>query len=35
MQFPIQLVVAHTIHQAQGLTRDHLAFDPNGIYNMF
>ncbi len=35
MQFPIQLVVACTIHQAQGLTYDHLTFDPNGVYNMF
>jgi hypothetical protein len=33
MQFPIQLVATCTIHRAQGLTLDHLAFDPNGLYN--
>ncbi len=27
IQFPIQLVVGRIIHQAQGLTFDHLAFD--------
>jgi hypothetical protein len=32
IQFPIQLVATHTIHQTQGLTLDHLAFDPNGVY---
>jgi hypothetical protein len=31
MQFPIQLVTTSAIHRAQGLTLDHLAFDPNGI----
>jgi hypothetical protein len=29
IQFPIQLALAHTIHRAQGLLLDHLAFDPN------
>jgi hypothetical protein len=28
IQSPIQLVVAHTIHCARGLTLDYLAFDP-------
>jgi hypothetical protein len=32
IQFPIQLTATCTIHQAQGLTLDHLAFDPNGVY---
>jgi hypothetical protein len=32
MQFPIQLVEPCTIYQAQGLTFNHLAFDPNGVY---
>jgi hypothetical protein len=32
MQFPIQLVATHVIHQAKGLTLDHLTFDPNGVY---
>jgi hypothetical protein len=32
IQFPIQLVATHTIHWTQGLTLDHLAFDPNGVY---
>jgi hypothetical protein len=31
IQFPIQLVVAHTIHQTQGLTLNHLTFNPSGI----
>jgi hypothetical protein len=31
IQFPIQLTITHTIHQAQGLTLDHLAFDPSDI----
>jgi len=31
IQFPIQLAITCTIHQAQGLTLDHLAFDPSGI----
>ncbi len=31
IQFPIQLVVAHTIHRAQGLTFDCLTFYPSGI----
>ena len=30
-QFPIQLACARTIHRAQGLTLDRLAFDPGGI----
>ena len=30
-QFPIQLACARTIHRAQGLTLDGLAFDPIGI----
>ena len=30
-QFPIQLACARTIHRAQGLTMDRLAFDPKGI----
>jgi len=28
----IQLVVAHTIHQTQGLTLDYLAFNPTSVY---
>jgi len=32
MQFHIQLIIACTIDQTQGLTFDHLTFDPNGIY---
>ncbi len=32
MKFPIQLIVAHTIHRTQGLTFDHLAFDLNRVY---
>jgi hypothetical protein len=31
-QFPIQLVVAHIVHQAQGLTIDYLTFDPNNVH---
>jgi len=31
IQFPIQLVVARTIHYAQGLTLDHLAFGPTSV----
>jgi len=31
-QFPIQLVVTHTVHQAQGLTLNYLAFDPNNVH---
>jgi hypothetical protein len=31
IQFPIQLAATHTIHRAQGLTLDHLTFNPNGI----
>jgi hypothetical protein len=31
IQFPIQLVVACTIHHLQGLILDGLAFDPNGV----
>ncbi len=31
IQFPIQLVATHTIHCLQGLTFDHLTFDPNGV----
>jgi len=31
-QFPIQLVVKHIIHRAQGLTLDYLAFDPTNVY---
>ncbi len=31
-QFPIQLVVAHTRHWAQGLTLDYLAFDLTNVY---
>jgi len=31
IQFPIQLAITCTIHRAQGLTFDHLAFDPSGI----
>jgi hypothetical protein len=31
IQFPIQLIIARTIDQAQGLTLDHLTFDPSGI----
>jgi hypothetical protein len=30
-QFPIQLACARTIHRAQGLTLDKLAFDPRNI----
>ena len=30
-QFPIQLACAHTIHRAQGLIMEALAFDPMGI----
>jgi hypothetical protein len=30
-QFPIQLACARTIHRAQGLTLDKLAFDPSNI----
>lgn len=30
-QFPVQLACAWTIHRAQGLTKDTLAFDPKGI----
>ena len=30
-QFPIQLACARTIHRAQGLTLDRLAFDPSNI----
>jgi hypothetical protein len=33
IQYPIQLVVAHTIHRYQGLTLDFLAFDPNRIHH--
>jgi hypothetical protein len=33
IQFPIQLVIACTIHQTQGLTFDRFAFDPSGITN--
>jgi hypothetical protein len=33
LQFHIQLIIACTIDQTQGLTLDHLTFDPNGIYN--
>jgi hypothetical protein len=32
MQCHIQLIVACTIDQTQGLTFDHLIFYPNGIY---
>ncbi len=32
MQFPIQLAATRTIHRAQGLRFNHLAFDPNGVY---
>jgi hypothetical protein len=28
----VQLVVAHTIHQTQGLTLDYLAFKPTSVY---
>jgi len=31
-QFPIQLVVARMVHQAQGLTLDYLPFDPNNVH---
>jgi hypothetical protein len=34
IQFPIQLVVGHTIHSAQGLSLDHLAFESIGVTNM-
>jgi hypothetical protein len=30
MQFPDQLATPRIIHQTQGLTLHHLAFDPNG-----
>jgi len=32
MQFYIQLIIACTIDQTQGLTFDHLTFGPNGTY---
>jgi hypothetical protein len=32
-QYQIQPVVACTIHHSQGLTRDYLAFDPNGVHH--
>ncbi len=31
IQYLIQLVVHHTIHLAQGLTFDHLVFDPTSV----
>ncbi len=31
-QFPIQLAIARTIQQAQGLTLDYLTFDPTNVY---
>jgi len=31
-QFPIQLVMTRTVHQAQGLTLDYLTFDPNNVH---
>jgi hypothetical protein len=31
VQFPIQLATAHTIHQAQGLSLDSLAFNPQNV----
>jgi hypothetical protein len=31
-QFSIQLAIARTIHQAQGLTLDYLTFDPTNVY---
>jgi hypothetical protein len=32
MQFPIQLIATRTMHWAQWLRFNHLAFDPNGVY---
>jgi hypothetical protein len=32
IQFPIQLVETWTIHHAQGLSMDNLAFDPHGVF---
>jgi hypothetical protein len=32
IQFHVQLIITCTINQTQGLTFDHLTFDPNGIY---
>jgi len=31
-QFPIQVVVASIVHQAQGFTLDYLTFDPNNVH---
>jgi hypothetical protein len=31
IQFPIQLIVSRIIHHSQGLTLDHLAFDPTSV----
>ncbi len=34
IQFSIQLAIARTIHQSQGLSLDELAFDPTNIKNI-
>ncbi len=31
IQYHVQLVASHTIHRAQGLTFDHLVFDPTSV----